>query len=54
MLVSTIKLRQAGFGDCVDTEVMFRPLATEDRRPRDHPAAGGLETLPPDGEGWGH
>ena len=23
-LVSTIKLRQAGFGDCVDTEVMFR------------------------------
>jgi nucleoside-diphosphate-sugar epimerase len=23
MLVSTIKLRQAGFGDCVDTEVMF-------------------------------
>jgi hypothetical protein len=22
-LVSTIKLRQAGFGDCVDTEVMF-------------------------------
>ena len=24
MLVSTIKLRQAGFGDCVDTEVMFK------------------------------
>jgi hypothetical protein len=24
ILVSTIKLRQAGFGDCVDTEVMFR------------------------------
>ncbi len=23
-LVSTIKLRQAGFGDCVDTEAMFR------------------------------
>jgi nucleoside-diphosphate-sugar epimerase len=23
-LVSTIKLRQAGFGDCIDTEVMFR------------------------------
>ena len=23
ILVSTIKLRQAGFGDCVDTEVMF-------------------------------
>ena len=22
-LVSTIKLRQAGFGDCIDTEVMF-------------------------------
>ena len=25
-LVSTIKLRQAGFGDCVDTEDMFRRL----------------------------
>jgi nucleoside-diphosphate-sugar epimerase len=25
-LVSTIKLRQAGFGDCIDTEVMFRDL----------------------------
>jgi nucleoside-diphosphate-sugar epimerase len=25
-LVSTIKLRQAGFSDCVDTEVMFRDL----------------------------
>ena len=24
ILNSTIKLRQAGFGDCVDTEVMFR------------------------------
>jgi hypothetical protein len=24
ILVSTIKLRQAGFGDCVDTEAMFR------------------------------
>jgi hypothetical protein len=24
VLVSTIKLRQAGFGDCVDTEVMFK------------------------------
>jgi len=24
VLVSTVKLRQAGFGDCVDTEVMFR------------------------------
>ena len=24
ILVSTIKLRQAGFGDCIDTEVMFR------------------------------
>jgi hypothetical protein len=24
VLVSTIKLRQAGFGDCIDTEVMFR------------------------------
>ena len=24
ILVSTTKLRQAGFGDCVDTEVMFR------------------------------
>jgi hypothetical protein len=23
-LVSTIKVRQAGFGDCVDTEEMFR------------------------------
>jgi hypothetical protein len=23
-LVSTTKLRQAGFGDCVDTEVMFK------------------------------
>ena len=23
-LVSTIKLRQAGFGDCIDTEDMFR------------------------------
>ena len=23
-LVSTVKLRQAGFGDCIDTEVMFR------------------------------
>jgi hypothetical protein len=22
-LVSTIKLRQAGFGDCIDTEAMF-------------------------------
>ena len=28
VLVSTIKLRQAGFGDCVDTETMFaRQLA---------------------------
>jgi nucleoside-diphosphate-sugar epimerase len=26
ILVSTVKLRQAGFGDCVDTEVMFRRL----------------------------
>jgi hypothetical protein len=26
VLVSTIKLRQAGFGDCVDTEQMFREL----------------------------
>ncbi len=25
-LVSTIKLRQAGFGDCIDTEQMFREL----------------------------
>jgi hypothetical protein len=25
-LVSTIKLRQAGFGDCIDTEDMFRDL----------------------------
>jgi len=25
-LVSTIKIRQAGFGDCVDTEDMFRDL----------------------------
>jgi nucleoside-diphosphate-sugar epimerase len=25
-LVSTIKLRQAGFGDCIDTETMFREL----------------------------
>ncbi len=25
-LVSTIKLRQAGFGDCIDTETMFRDL----------------------------
>jgi nucleoside-diphosphate-sugar epimerase len=24
ILVSTIKLRQAGFGDCIDTEVMFK------------------------------
>ena len=24
VLVSTTKLRQAGFGDCVDTEVMFK------------------------------
>jgi hypothetical protein len=24
ILVSTIKLRQAGFGECVDTEAMFR------------------------------
>ena len=24
ILVSTIKLRQAGFGDCIDTEEMFR------------------------------
>jgi hypothetical protein len=24
ILVSTIKLRQAGFGDCIDTEAMFR------------------------------
>jgi hypothetical protein len=23
-LVSTIKLRQAGFGDCIDTEAMLR------------------------------
>ena len=27
-LVSTIKLRQAGFGDCVDTEDMFRRLVS--------------------------
>jgi hypothetical protein len=26
VLVSTIKLRQAGFGDCIDTEQMFREL----------------------------
>jgi len=25
-LVSTIKLRQAGFSDCIDTEDMFREL----------------------------
>jgi len=25
-LVSTVKLRQAGFGDCIDTETMFREL----------------------------
>ncbi|HEX2136531.1 MAG TPA: nucleoside-diphosphate sugar epimerase, partial [Microvirga sp.] len=25
-LVSTIKIRQAGFGDCIDTEDMFRDL----------------------------
>jgi nucleoside-diphosphate-sugar epimerase len=29
LLASTIKLRQAGFGDCVDTELMFRRLLTE-------------------------
>jgi len=28
VLVSTIKLRQAGFGDCIDTEQMFRELIT--------------------------
>ena len=27
VLVSTIKLRQAGFGDCIDTEQMFRELS---------------------------
>ncbi len=26
VLVSTVKLRQAGFGDCIDTEQMFREL----------------------------
>jgi hypothetical protein len=26
VLVSTIKIRRAGFGDCVDTEEMFRRL----------------------------
>ena len=26
VLVSTIKLRQAGFADCIDTEQMFREL----------------------------
>jgi nucleoside-diphosphate-sugar epimerase len=26
VLVSTIRLRQAGFGECIDTEVMFRDL----------------------------
>ena len=38
-LVSTIKLRQAGFGDCVDTEVMFARWLTvlADRRIIPHP-----------------
>src|SRR5262249_12389893 len=29
VLVSTIKLRQAGFGECIDTEQMFRELIAD-------------------------
>lgn len=37
-LVSTIKLRQAGFADCIDTEDMFRDLIAALRRKRFIPA----------------
>ncbi|HYM04543.1 MAG TPA: SDR family oxidoreductase [Stellaceae bacterium] len=37
-LVSTIKLRQAGFGECIDTEAMFRWWIGELRRRRVLPA----------------
>lgn len=39
-LLSTIKLRQAGFGDCIDTEDMFRELLTlfQERRLLPRPA----------------
>lgn len=40
VLVSTIKLRQAGFGDCIDTEQMFRDLIARMVAKRLAPAAG--------------
>ena len=40
VLVSTIKLRQAGFGDCIDTEVMFRALIARMVEKRLAPPAG--------------
>ncbi len=44
-LVSTIKLRQAGFGGCVDTEVMFRHLIADLQQRNLLPAPGALAQL---------
>lgn len=40
VIVSTIKIRQAGFGDCVDTEQMFRELFDRLREQRILPPRG--------------
>jgi len=40
VIVSTIKLRQAGFGDCIDTEQMFRDWFERLREQRILPPAG--------------
>ena len=40
VIVSTIKLRQAGFGDCIDTERMFRDWFAVLQRKRVLPAPG--------------
>ena len=49
ILVSTIKLRQAGFGDCIDTEAMFRKWLGRLASRKVLPAARPLETaLRPD------
>jgi hypothetical protein len=39
-LLSTIKLRQAGFADCVDTELMFRRLIASLQDQRHLPPRG--------------
>lgn len=43
-LVSTIKLRQAGFGDCIDTEDMFRDLFHSLAAKRILPPTRGMQT----------